>query len=307
MCKHLVQRGGRAECRTERSRGALGHQMAGVHDRQFVAEGFCLFHVVRGQQDRHRQFAAHRPQPVPDRMACKRIETDRGLVEKQHGGSVEHRLSEFEASRHAAGIGVDQTVGNVGQAHQLQRLGNTRGAFGVGIWERDLGVVHKQLVSPAYRSALVLGKALSAGFRGVVQAIVIYALALAMHLAIRFEPLTLLGVLLIVVLGSALFSMFSLIVACIVKTRERFMGVGQVLTMPLFFASSAIYPLEQMPAWLRTVARFNPLTYLVDALRDLMVPSATVTLGWGLDSLILFAIFAGLMVIATRLYPSLVR
>jgi ABC-2 type transport system permease protein len=154
---------------------------------------------------------------------------------------------------------------------------------------------------------LVLGKALSAGFRGVVQAIVIYALALAMHLAIRFEPLTLLGVLLIVVLGSALFSMFSLIVACIVKTRERFMGVGQVLTMPLFFASSAIYPLEQMPAWLRTVARFNPLTYLVDALRDLMVPSATVTLGWGLDSLILFAIFAGLMVIATRLYPSLVR
>jgi ABC-2 type transport system permease protein len=175
------------------------------------------------------------------------------------------------------------------------------------IWERDLGVVHKQLVSPAYRSALVLGKALSAGFRGVVQAIVIYALALAMHLAIRFEPLTLLGVLLIVVLGSALFSMFSLIVACIVKTRERFMGVGQVLTMPLFFASSAIYPLEQMPAWLRTVARFNPLTYLVDALRDLMVPSATATLGWGLDSLILFAIFAGLMVIATRLYPSLVR
>ena len=48
------------------------------------------------------------------------------------------------------------------------------------------------------------------------------------------------------------------------------MGVGQVLTMPLFFASSAIYPLDLMPQWLRVIARFNPLTRLVDALRDLM-------------------------------------
>ena len=46
-----------------------------------------------------------------------------------------------------------------------------------------------------------------------------------------------------VMLGSAIFSTFSLIVACLVKSRERFMGIGQVLTMPLFFASNAIYPL----------------------------------------------------------------
>ena len=57
-------------------------------------------------------------------------------------------------------------------------------------------------------------------------------------------------------LGSALFSTLSLIIACIVKTRERFMGIGQVLTMPIFFASNAIYPLSLMPAWLqRRVAR----------------------------------------------------
>lgn len=175
------------------------------------------------------------------------------------------------------------------------------------IWERDLGVVHKQLVSPAYRSALVLGKAMSAGFRGLVQAGVIYLLALLMQVEIRHDPLAVLAVLGTVVLGSAVFSTFSLIIACIVKTRERFMGVGQVLTMPLFFASSAIYPLDLMPPWLRAIARFNPLTYLVDALRGLMVPGELALAGWGMDFIVLLAVFAILMAVAVKLYPGLVR
>jgi ABC-2 type transport system permease protein len=176
------------------------------------------------------------------------------------------------------------------------------------IWERDLGVVHKQLVSPAYRSALVLGKALSAGFRGLVQAAVIYLLAAAMQVSVRYDAPAIAAVLVTVVLGSAVFSTFSLIVACIVKTRERFMGIGQVLTMPLFFASSAIYPLELMPRWLRALARFNPLTYLVDALRNLMLPGdATVIAGWGFDITVLAGVFALLMAVAVRLYPTLVR
>jgi ABC-2 type transport system permease protein len=75
------------------------------------------------------------------------------------------------------------------------------------------------------------------------------------------------------------FSTFSLIVACIVKTRERFMGIGQVLTMPLFFASNAIYPIAMMPDWLKLVAKVNPLTYLVDALRSLMVQSGESAFG----------------------------
>jgi len=175
------------------------------------------------------------------------------------------------------------------------------------IWERDLGVVHKQLVSPAYRSALVLGKALSAGFRGLVQTGVIYLLAFLMQLPVRHDPLAVGAVLCTVVLGSAVFSTFSLIIACTVKTRERFMGVGQVLTMPLFFASSAIYPLELMPPWLRAVARFNPLTYLVDALRGLMVPGDVAIAGWGSDVAVLAGVFALLMALAVKLYPGLVR
>src|ERR1039457_5995481 len=68
--------------------------------------------------------------------------------------------------------------------------------YGIGvIWERDLGVVHKLLVSPARRSSLVFGKAVSAGFRGLVQASVIYAIAIAMHTTVRREPLSIAGVL----------------------------------------------------------------------------------------------------------------
>src|SRR5450759_448615 len=94
------------------------------------------------------------------------------------------------------------------------------------IWERDLGVVHKLLVTPTPRSALILGKALSAGVRGLSQAVIIYALALVLGVRISWNPLAIAGVLVFVLIGAALFSTFSLIIATIVKTRERFMGIG---------------------------------------------------------------------------------
>jgi ABC-2 type transport system permease protein len=85
-------------------------------------------------------------------------------------------------------------------------------------------------------------------------------------IAVRYVPAATLGVLFSVILGSAIFSTFSFIIACIVETRERSMGIGQILTMPMFFASNAIYPLDLMPNWLQVIAHLNPLTYLVDAL-----------------------------------------
>ena len=77
---------------------------------------------------------------------------------------------------------------------------------------------------------------------------------------LRLELPGLAGVAAVTVTGAAGFATFSLITACLVRTRERFMGIGQVLTMPLFFASSAVYPIALMPAWLQVVARLNPLT-----------------------------------------------
>lgn len=171
------------------------------------------------------------------------------------------------------------------------------------IWERDLGIIHKFLASPTPRTALVLGKALAAGVRGLAQAIIIYALALVLGVQMNWNPLALLGVGVIVVLGAACFSTFSLIIACLVKTRERFMGIGQVLTMPLFFASNAIYPVAIMPGWLQLVARSNPLSYQVDALRTLMLAGETSSTGLGWDFLILFVVTTVLILIGAQLYP----
>lgn len=179
--------------------------------------------------------------------------------------------------------------------------------YGISIiWERDLGIVHKFLVSPTPRSALVLGKALSAGVRALSQAIIVYMLALLVGVKVSWSPLSLVGVLAVVVLGAALFATFSLIIACLVKTRERFMGIGQVLTMPMFFASNAIYPLSMMPEWLRLVSHANPLTYEVDALRALMLRGSTSSFGLGLDFTVLLVTTAVMVMIAARLYPRLV-
>jgi ABC-2 type transport system permease protein len=179
--------------------------------------------------------------------------------------------------------------------------------YGIAIiWERDLGIVHKLLASPTPRAALVLGKALSAGLRGLSQAIIIYVLALLLRVAIKWTPLALAGVLVAVVLGSALFSTLSLLIAVVVKTRERFMGIGQVLTMPLFFASNAIYPLEIMPRWLQIAAHLNPLTYEVDALRALMLAGGLSIYGLGVDFGVLVLTLAILVVIGARAYPRVV-
>jgi len=83
--------------------------------------------------------------------------------------------------------------------------------------------------------------------------------------------LHLLGAVAAVVLGSVFFSTLSMTIAGLVLTRERLMGIGQAITMPLFFASNALYPVALMPSWLRAVAAVNPLSYEVNALRQLLL------------------------------------
>jgi len=148
---------------------------------------------------------------------------------------------------------------------------------------------------------------LSAGVRGLSQACIVYLLAWLLGVKMNWHPLALAGVALTVLLGAAVFSSFSLIIACIVKTRERFMGIGQILTMPLFFASNAMYPIAIMPGWLKMVAHVNPLTYEVDAMRALMVQGGTTSYGIGADFGVLVLALTMLTTISARLYPNLAR
>ncbi len=173
------------------------------------------------------------------------------------------------------------------------------------IWERDLGILQKYLVSPTPREALVTGKALSAGIRGMIQSVFVYMLSLLLGVHLNWNPIDMLGGLLAIMLGAAFFSTFSLIIACIVKSREKFMGIGQVLTMPLFFASNAIYPIAMMPGWLQVISRVNPLTYQVDLLRSTMIVGGAHTFSGGLDIAVLLGSTIVAILIAARLYPGL--
>jgi ABC-2 type transport system permease protein len=143
------------------------------------------------------------------------------------------------------------------------------------IWERDAGVLTKLMVTPTPRSALITGKAFASGVRSLVQGIVVLIIAALLGVSFTLNPLKIVFALIILAVGSAFFSCLSMTLAGIVVARDRLMGIGQAITMPLFFSSSALYPAKIMPGWLQVISRVNPLSYEVEALRGLLIGTAT--------------------------------
>jgi ABC-2 type transport system permease protein len=172
------------------------------------------------------------------------------------------------------------------------------------IWERDAGVLTKLMVTPTPRAALVAAKAFASGAKAVIQAVVVLVMATLLGVGMTWNPLKLLAVLLIVVLGSGFFACLSMSIAGIVLTRDRLMGIGQAITMPLFFTSSALYPVSVMPGWLQPISRINPLTYEVDALRALLIGAHT---NLPLDFAVLAAAAALGVTAASMLLPRLAK
>ncbi|MGW1679504.1 ABC transporter permease [Saccharopolyspora sp. NPDC002376] len=172
------------------------------------------------------------------------------------------------------------------------------------IWERDAGVLAKLLVTPTPRVAIVSGKSFAAGVRALAQALVVLVLAALLGVSMTANPLRLLGVAVAVLLGSAFFCCLSITIAGLVLSRDRLMGIGQAITMPLFFGSNALYPVELMPGWLQVVNRVNPLGYEVDALRGLLLGLPANLL---LDFSVLVAAAIAMICIASALLARLAR
>jgi ABC-2 type transport system permease protein len=139
------------------------------------------------------------------------------------------------------------------------------------VWERDSGILKKLLVTPASRYATVIGRSMASGVRAMFQALIIVPVALL--IGVRFVPNAayFAFALLIIFLSSGGFAAISIFVASFMKTRERFMGIGQAIIMPLFFASNALYPIQIMPKVLQEFSAINPMSYVVDAVRGLMI------------------------------------
>ncbi len=172
------------------------------------------------------------------------------------------------------------------------------------VWERDAGLLAKMLATPTPRTAIVAGKAFAAALRGLVQATVILALSALLGVGIVWNPMTILAAAFFLVLGASFFSCLSMVLAGLVRQRERMMGIGQAISLPLFFASNALYPISVMPKALQYVSYGNPMSYEVDALRGLLVGTPA---NLPLDLAVLVGSLAVMVSAAAALLVRLVR
>ena len=136
------------------------------------------------------------------------------------------------------------------------------------VWDREFGFLREMMVAPVRRSSIIIGKCLGgatvAGFQGVI----VIALAGAVH--VPYDPALLLGIFALQLLLAFSITAFGVMVAVRIKQMQSFMGVMQMVVMPMFFLSGALYPVANLPAWLAVLNRLDPLTYAVDPMRRLV-------------------------------------
>src|SRR5580692_2514817 len=133
------------------------------------------------------------------------------------------------------------------------------------VWDREFGFLREMLVAPVSRSAIVIGKCLGGATVATFQGIVILALAGAA--GVPYDPVLFLTVIGELLLLSFTLTAFGVMMAARIKQMQAFMALTQMLVMPLFFLSGALYPLNGLPTWLTVLTRFDPLTYIVSPMR----------------------------------------
>lgn len=143
------------------------------------------------------------------------------------------------------------------------------------VWDRRLGFLNKVLSTPASRGSIILSKVFIAVIRALVQAgiVLIAAVLLGLQLGADFSPLFLLGVFAALFLMSIGLSALFVAIAIRSTRWETQMAIMNLLNLPLLFASNALFPINQMPAWLKDFAQVNPVTYGTDAARQLILLS----------------------------------
>jgi ABC-2 type transport system permease protein len=141
------------------------------------------------------------------------------------------------------------------------------------VWDNRLGFMNKVLSTPVSRSVIILSKVLAASVRAIFQAAIVMVVAFALGITTgsNFSAFSLLGVFAIVFLISVGLSSFFTALTLRATRMEMPQAIFQLITLPLMFASSAYFPISQMPNWLQAVANVNPISYTIDAVRRLMV------------------------------------
>jgi ABC-2 type transport system permease protein len=142
------------------------------------------------------------------------------------------------------------------------------------VWDREFGFLREILVAPVSRGSIVIGKTLGGATIATFQGIIFLVLAGFAH--VPYNPLliiTLIGELLLL---SFTLTAFGVMMAARIKQFQAFMALTQMLVMPLFFLSGALYPLTGLPAWLSVLTRIDPLTYIVGPMRHAVFTHLTI-------------------------------
>jgi ABC-2 type transport system permease protein len=143
------------------------------------------------------------------------------------------------------------------------------------VWDREFGFLREMLVAPVSRSAIVIGKCLGGATIATFQGIIM--LALAGLADVPYNPVLLLTLVGELLLLSFTLTAFGVMMAARITQFQAFMALTQMLVMPLFFLSGALYPLNGLPAWLSVLTRIDPLTYIVGPMRDAVISHLNVS------------------------------
>ncbi|MDK6028434.1 ABC transporter permease [Ignisphaera sp. 4213-co] len=176
---------------------------------------------------------------------------------------------------HRIMVNVEDYISFIAPGVVLQSATFIALAYGIMlVFERESGILKKLLSSPIPRTSIVIGRALAGGIRASTQYIIVLASAALVGARFTNNLLLLITGYLVVTYVCMGFTAISILVASLMKTRERFMGIVGAISMPLFFASNALYPLDIMPESIKLFALVNPITYTVDLLRALLLNSS---------------------------------
>jgi ABC-2 type transport system permease protein len=136
------------------------------------------------------------------------------------------------------------------------------------VWDREFGFLREILVAPVSRASIVVGKCLGGATIATFQGIIFLCLAWFAH--VPYNPVLIFSLIGMLLLLSFTLTAFGVMMAARIKQFQAFMALTQMLVMPLFFLSGALYPLNGLPTWLTVLTRLDPLTYVVQPMRHLV-------------------------------------
>lgn len=139
------------------------------------------------------------------------------------------------------------------------------------VWDREFGFLKEILVAPIGRTGIVLGKAIGATFVALLQALIM--LVLAPILGVSLSPGLVAGLIPLVVVISLGLSGLGILIASFMTSQQGFQVLIQILIFPLIFLAGVFFPVNAVPLWMEVISKINPLTYGVDAIRQLFLGS----------------------------------